>query len=34
MNPLNIYAYDRLSKALEIAIRLHEITLEDLLKVR
>ena len=32
MNPLNVYAYDRLSKALEIAIRLHEITLEDLLK--
>ena len=32
MNPLNVYAYDRLSKALEIAFNLHEITLEDLLK--
>lgn len=32
MNPLNVYAYDRLSKALEIAVKLHEITLDDLLK--
>lgn len=32
MNPLNVYAYDRLSKALEIAVNLHEITLDDLLK--
>lgn len=32
MNPLNVYAYDRLSKALEIAVNLNEITLDDLLK--
>lgn len=32
MHPLNIYAYDRLSKALKIALDLKEITLDDLLK--
>lgn len=32
MNPLNIYGYDRLSKALKISLDLKEITLEDLLK--
>ena len=33
MNPLNIYGYDRLAKALKISLDLKEITLEDLLKV-
>lgn len=32
MNPLNVYAYDRLSKALKIALDLNEITLDDLLE--
>lgn len=32
MNPLNVYAYDRLSKALEIAFNECEITVDDLLK--
>ena len=32
MDPLNVYAYDRLSKALEIAVGLKEVTLDDLLK--
>lgn len=32
MNPLNIYGYDRLSKALKISLDLKEITLDDLLK--
>lgn len=32
MNPLNIYANNRLAKAISIALELNEITLEDLLK--
>lgn len=32
MDPLNVYAYDRLSKALRISLDLKEITLDDLLK--
>ena len=32
MNPLNVYGYDRLSKALKIALELKEIELEDLLE--
>lgn len=32
MNPLNIYGYDRLAKALKISLDLKEITLDDLLK--
>ncbi|MGL5352938.1 MAG: HD domain-containing protein [Clostridium sp.] len=32
MNPLNVYAYDRLSKAIKKALDLNEITLDDLLK--
>lgn len=32
MNPLNIYAYNRLAKALKIALDSNEITLDDLLK--
>jgi uncharacterized protein len=32
MNMQNVYAYNRLSKALEIALDLNEITLDDLLK--
>lgn len=32
MHPLNVYAYDRLSKSLKLALDLNEITLDDLLK--
>ncbi|RDY28987.1 HD domain-containing protein [Romboutsia weinsteinii] len=32
MDPLNVYAYDRLSKALKIALDLKEMDLEDLLR--
>ncbi|MGG7177681.1 HD domain-containing protein [Clostridium paraputrificum] len=32
MDSLNVYAYDRLSKALKIALKLNEITVDDLLK--
>lgn len=32
MHPLNVYGYDRLSKALKLALDFKEITLEDLLK--
>lgn len=32
MNPLNVYAYDRLSKAIKIALDINEITFADLLK--
>lgn len=32
MNPLNVYAYDRLSKAIKLSLDLNEITLDDLMK--
>lgn len=32
MNPLNVYAYNKLSKALKLALSFQEITFEDMLK--
>lgn len=32
MNPLNVYAYDRLSKAIKISLDISEVTFDDLLK--